>query len=167
MQIQSYKVIIWNDIGKIFPRMENSIFFSQSHLYRKLFQFYWNHLKRNIKWSSFSFIVYMRLVSKYEDFMAPFLILPQQGEMYMNKIRPVLDQRSLPSQHTYFFLNNQEGQLSGSSMSNFGNAETAAGFMKHSLATCRKNYAEASSKGELYFPSICSHFTLFEIILWN
>jgi hypothetical protein len=45
--------------------------------------------------------------------------------------------------------------------------ETAAGFMKHSLDTCKKSYAEASIKGELYFPSIWSHFTLFEIILWN
>jgi site-specific recombinase XerD len=140
----------------------------------------------------------MRLVSKYEDFMAPFLILRQQGEIYMKKIRPVLaQQRSLPGQPPYFFLNKQGGRLCGSNMSNFFTEsfekccgeksvrphmirhsvasyirdnkpemlETAAGFMKHSLAACRKNYAEASSKGELYFPSICSHFTLFEIIL--
>jgi hypothetical protein len=139
----------------------------------------------------------MRLVSKNENFMAPFFILPEQGEIYMKKIRPVLAQRSLPGQPPYFFLNKHGGRLCGSNMSNFFTAmfekccgkksvrphmihhsvasyirdnkpemlETAAGFMKHSLNTFRKSYAKASSKGELYFPAICSHFTLFEIIL--
>jgi integrase len=109
----------------------------------------------------------MRLVSKYENFMAPFFILPQQGEIYMKKIRPVLAQRSLPGQPPYFFLNKQGGRLCGSSMSNFFTEsfekccgeksvrphmirhsvasyirdnkpemlETAAGFVKHALAT--------------------------------
>ena len=127
----------------------------------------------------------------------PFFILPEQGEIYMKKIRPVLAQRSLPGQPPYFFLNKHGGQLQGANMSNFFTEtfekccgkksvrphmirhavasyirdnepemlETAAEFMKHSLSTLKKNYAAASSKGELYFPSICSHFTLFEIII--
>ena len=120
-----------------------------------------------------------------------FSILPEQGEIYRTKIRPLLAQHSPSGQPPYFFLNNQGKRLSGSNMSNFFTEmfekccgkksvrphmirhsvasyirdnksemlETAAEFMKHLLQTCRKNYAEASSKGELYFRSICSHFT--------
>jgi hypothetical protein len=136
----------------------------------------------------------MRLVSKNENFMAPFFILPEQGEIYMKKIRPVLAQRSLPGQPPYFFLNKHGGQLRGANMSKYfmesfekccgeksvrphmirhsvasyiqdnkpEMLKTAAGFMKHSLETCRIGWpAGACSKCELYFPSICSHFTLF------
>jgi hypothetical protein len=48
-----------------------------------------------------------------------FLILPEKGEIYLDKIRPVLALRSPPGQPSYFFLNNQGRQLRGSNMSTF------------------------------------------------
>ena len=48
-----------------------------------------------------------------------FFILPEQGRIYLEKIRPVLALRSPPGQPSYFFLNLQGRQLRNSNMSNF------------------------------------------------
>jgi integrase len=59
------------------------------------------------------------LEEKYEDFMAPFLILPEQAKIYIEKIRPRLAELSPSDQPAYFLLNRDGGKHEGANISNF------------------------------------------------